>query len=319
RQGGRALCREGSGRRCQRRSARVADVQRRARARRAGVAHDALRQARARSAARVSGRRPRRRRVPAPSRRVPRPQPDAAPRRQGPHESGLRARQLRRRRVERRRADALPDRARPRRRPGRGAGQASLEALSSASLVLRALWLVSGATWLVSSAADTDKRLSAAQGRQRKWRMTSTSFFARVRGPVKSPPWLALGLAAVLFACGPAVAQTEVKLGHVGEPGSLLAASTEEYAKRVNAKLAGKVKVVVYGSSQLGGDKEMLQKVKLGTLDMVLPSTVMSSEVDLFGMFEMPYLVKDREHMKRIEEAVFWPKLAPEAEKKGLK
>ena len=39
----------------------------------------------------------------------------------------------------------------------------------------------------------------------------------------------------------------------------------------------------------------------------------------MFGMFEMPYLVKDREHMKRIEKEVFWPKLAPEAEKKGLK
>jgi tripartite ATP-independent transporter DctP family solute receptor len=128
-----------------------------------------------------------------------------------------------------------------------------------------------------------------------------------------------LGVAALLGWSGSALGQTEIKLGHVGEPGSLLAASTEEYAKRVNAKLAGKVKVVVYGSSQLGGDKEMLQKVKLGTLDMVLPSTVMSSEVDLFGMFEMPYLVKDREHMKRIEQAVFWPKLAPEAEKKGLK
>src|SRR3954453_6945901 len=119
-------------------------------------------------------------------------------------------------------------------------------------------------------------------------------------------------LASVLFA-GPlfasaASAQTEIKLGHVGEPGSLLAASAEEFARRVNAKLAGKVKVVVFGSSQLGGDKEMLQKVKLGTLDMVLPSTVMSSEVDLFGMFEMPYLVRDREHMKRIEQAIFWPK-----------
>ena len=63
----------------------------------------------------------------------------------------------------------------------------------------------------------------------------------------------------------------------------------------------------------------MLQKVKLGTLDMALPSTVMSSEVDLFGMFEMPYLVKDRAHMARIEKEVFWPKLEPEAEKKGLK
>ena len=120
-------------------------------------------------------------------------------------------------------------------------------------------------------------------------------------------------------ACGPRLAQIEIKLGHVGEPGSLFQKSADEFAKRANAKLGNKAKVVVFGSSQLGGDKEMLQKLKLGTVDMALPSTVMSSEVDLFGVFEMPYLVKDREHMARIEKEVFWPKIAPEAEKKGLK
>jgi len=130
--------------------------------------------------------------------------------------------------------------------------------------------------------------------------------------------WLApAALAAVLS--GNVLAQVELKFGHVGEPGSLFAASAEEFAKRANAKLAGKVKVVVFGSSQLGGDRELLQKVKLGTVEMALPSTVMSSEVDLFGVFEMPYLVKDRAHMQRIEREVVWPRLAPEAEKKGLK
>ncbi|GAB4466918.1 MAG: DctP family TRAP transporter solute-binding subunit [Burkholderiaceae bacterium] len=128
----------------------------------------------------------------------------------------------------------------------------------------------------------------------------------------------ALGTAA-LGAAGSAYAQIEIKFGHVGEPGSLFAASAEEFARRANAKLGDKAKVVVYGSSQLGGDKELLQKLKLGTVDIALPSTVMSSEADLFGVFEMPYLVKDREHMKRIERELFWSKLAPEAEKKGLK
>lgn len=128
----------------------------------------------------------------------------------------------------------------------------------------------------------------------------------------------ALALAASGFAAS-VCAQTEIKFGHVGEPGSLFAASAEEFAKRANAKLGDKAKVVVYGSSQLGGDKELLQKLKLGTVDIALPSTVMSSEVDLFGVFEMPYLVKDRKHMGRIEKDLFWSKLAPEVEKKGLK
>ncbi|HEX6019436.1 MAG TPA: TRAP transporter substrate-binding protein [Burkholderiaceae bacterium] len=127
---------------------------------------------------------------------------------------------------------------------------------------------------------------------------------------------IAVAAAAVV---APAAAQTEIKFGHVGEPGSLFAASAEEFANRANEKLGDKAKVVVFGSSQLGGDKELLQKLKLGTVDMALPSTVMSSEADLFGIFEMPYLVKDRAHMAKIEKEIFWPKLAPEAEKKGLK
>jgi tripartite ATP-independent transporter DctP family solute receptor len=133
--------------------------------------------------------------------------------------------------------------------------------------------------------------------------------------------WQACKLAALccgILLAATAQAQVEIKLGHVGEPGSLFQASADEFAKRANAKLAGRAKIVTFGSSQLGGDKEMIQKLKLGTLDMALPSTVMSSEVDLFGIFEMPYLVKDRAHMARIEKEIFWPKLEPEAQKKGL-
>lgn len=127
----------------------------------------------------------------------------------------------------------------------------------------------------------------------------------------------ALLLAGSLAA--PAQAQMELKFGHVGGPGSLFELSANEFAKRANAKLGDKAKVVVFGSSQLGGDKELMQKLKLGTIEFALPSTVMSSEVDAFGMFEMPYLVKNRDHMKKIEAEVVWPSLAPMAEKKGYK
>ncbi len=131
-------------------------------------------------------------------------------------------------------------------------------------------------------------------------------------------PLALLALAALIPL--PSAADTiEIKLGHVGSPGSLFELSSEEFAKRANAKLGNKAKVVVFGSSQLGGDKEMVQKMKLGTIEMALPSTVMSSESDLYGVFEMPYLVKDRAHMGRIEKDFFWSTLAPAAESKGLK
>jgi tripartite ATP-independent transporter DctP family solute receptor len=128
-------------------------------------------------------------------------------------------------------------------------------------------------------------------------------------------------LASVLFAgslfASAASAQTEIKLGHVGEPGSLLALSAEEFARRVNEKVGDQAKIVVFGSSQLGSDSELLKKLKLGTVDLALPSTVMSSEVPLFGLFELPYLVKDRAHMGRLRDEIVMPVLAPAAEKSG--
>ena len=44
-----------------------------------------------------------------------------------------------------------------------------------------------------------------------------------------------LGLAAALAWTAGAQAQTELKFGHVGEPGSLFAQSADEFAKRANA------------------------------------------------------------------------------------
>ncbi|HUJ00962.1 MAG TPA: TRAP transporter substrate-binding protein, partial [Usitatibacter sp.] len=135
--------------------------------------------------------------------------------------------------------------------------------------------------------------------------------------------WKALAVASAIVlagSSGAASAMTELKLGHVGHPGSLIGAAADHFAQIANPKLAAKgYKVVVYGSSQLGGDKQMMQKLKLGTIDMVEPSTVMSSIADMFGVFEMPYLVKSREHMKKIEKAVFWSKIEPTAEAKGYK
>ncbi|MDE2229168.1 MAG: TRAP transporter substrate-binding protein [Alphaproteobacteria bacterium] len=128
----------------------------------------------------------------------------------------------------------------------------------------------------------------------------------------------AILLAALTASPGWAAPQ-ELKFSHVGSPGSLFDLSAQHFAQLANAKLGDRYKVVVYGSSQLGGDKELLEKLRLGTVDFALPSTVMSSEVDLFGLFELPYLVRDRDHMKRIEKAIFWPVLAPAADKRGYK
>ncbi len=135
---------------------------------------------------------------------------------------------------------------------------------------------------------------------------------------IKIPVFYLVPLLVVL-GCGRdgAPGPIELRFGHVGAPGSLFAVTAEEFARRANERLGDRAKVIVFGSSQLGGDEVMLQKLKLGTIDLVLPSTIMSSIVEAFGLFEMPYLVSDREHMRRVEEAVFWPALHPPAIERG--
>jgi tripartite ATP-independent transporter DctP family solute receptor len=45
----------------------------------------------------------------------------------------------------------------------------------------------------------------------------------------------------------------------------------------------------------------------------------MSTQVPVFGLFEMPYLVKDRDHMARIRDQIVLPLMAPIAEAEGYR
>src|SRR5918996_642979 len=94
-----------------------------------------------------------------------------------------------------------------------------------------------------------------------------------------------------------------LRLGHVGFPGSLFAITTDEYAKRANSALQGKVEIKVFHSSQLGSDEQMMRGIKVGAPEMFLPSTVMSTAEQKFGVFEMPYLIVSRSHMKKVTES----------------
>jgi tripartite ATP-independent transporter DctP family solute receptor len=113
---------------------------------------------------------------------------------------------------------------------------------------------------------------------------------------------LIIAAAGAMLATSANAADLVLKFGHVGKPGSLFDLSANEFARIANAKLAGKAEVQVFGSSQLGKDKELLQKLKLGQIHFSLPSSVMSSVADEFGVFEMPYIIQSRDHMKNVQK-----------------
>jgi tripartite ATP-independent transporter DctP family solute receptor len=93
-----------------------------------------------------------------------------------------------------------------------------------------------------------------------------------------------------------------IRLGHVGFPGSIFDIMSTKFANDVNAALKGRVEVKVFHSSQLGSDEAMVKGIRIGAPEMVAPSTVMSTVEQRFGVFEMPYLIVNRAHMKKVAE-----------------
>lgn len=128
-----------------------------------------------------------------------------------------------------------------------------------------------------------------------------------------------MGTALALGASSAMAEKLILKFGHVGNPGSLFEASVNEFVKNANARLGDRAEVQAFGSSQLGKDAELLQKLKLGQITFSLPSSVMSSVADEFGVFEMPYIIKSRDHMKAVQAEIGESVFNAAAEKNGYK
>ncbi|MEO1491586.1 MAG: TRAP transporter substrate-binding protein [Pseudomonadota bacterium] len=127
-----------------------------------------------------------------------------------------------------------------------------------------------------------------------------------------------VGLAALALVTA-AEAKEEIIFGISATPGSLQQQTAAEFTKLANERLGDKAEVKLFDSSQLGKDKDLMQKLKLGTVHIALPSSIMSSISDEFAVFDMPFLVADREHVGRIEAEIFWPTIAPTVEDDGYK
>lgn len=131
--------------------------------------------------------------------------------------------------------------------------------------------------------------------------------------------WRVFVVGALLWGGVARAAPVVIRFGHVGYPGSLFAVTVDEFARRANEALKGRYEVKVFHSSQLGSDEDMLKGIKVGMVEMFLPSSVMSTIDPRFGVFEMPYLFKDRAHVKRVfEDPEIKASLLDPLDKKGL-
>lgn len=112
--------------------------------------------------------------------------------------------------------------------------------------------------------------------------------------------WLA-ACAAVAVLPLAAQAQTALKLGHPQSATSAFHAGAVVFAEEVARRTNGRYKVEVFASGALGGEREMVESVQLGTLDFVVTSTgPVGNFVPDTLITDIPFLFRDYDHARRV-------------------
>lgn len=87
-----------------------------------------------------------------------------------------------------------------------------------------------------------------------------------------------------------------LKVGHVLAPDHPYQLGLEKFAELVAEKSDGRITIDVFHSSQLGGEREMIEGLQLGTLDMTIVSTApLAGFANSFLVFDLPFIFQDRD------------------------
>jgi len=116
-----------------------------------------------------------------------------------------------------------------------------------------------------------------------------------------------------------AAAKVVIKLGHIANPSHPYAKGADKFAELVKAKSGGAMEVRVFHSSQLGGQKDLIEGLVFGTVDMALVGTAVLGQFQpQISLFDLPFLFQDREHTYKALDSVGM-ELGKALEPKGIK
>jgi len=110
---------------------------------------------------------------------------------------------------------------------------------------------------------------------------------------------LTLALATIGFTAA-APAQTVLKLGHVLAKGSHYDVGANVFCDELDKGTQGRYKCQVFPASALGGEREEIEAVQLGTQDLVITSTgPVGNFVPEIKVVDIPFLFRDYEHARK--------------------
>jgi len=133
---------------------------------------------------------------------------------------------------------------------------------------------------------------------------------------------LSLLTVGVLAAAQPALAQSKLvcKFGILGAPDSTTGIGMQRMADRINAGSKGEIDVQIFPNSQLGGEKEMAEGMRLGSVcGAPVNVAVLSVWVPEGQLFDMPFLFRDDDHAYKVLASNIGKQLAAKYDAHGFK
>lgn len=110
-----------------------------------------------------------------------------------------------------------------------------------------------------------------------------------------------------------------LNLGLVGGPKAPEAIAMGQFAEEIKDKTGGRIEIRVQGGGALGGDREVIEGVQLGTVDMTVVSTsiVVNFDPD-FAILDIPFLFRDFDHAQAVLDGPIGKELLDGLPQKGL-
>ncbi len=101
----------------------------------------------------------------------------------------------------------------------------------------------------------------------------------------------------VLSTASLSLAAVTLKLGHIAEPENPYGQGADYFAELVKERTNGEVIVQVYPSSQLGNQRDLVEGLTFGTVDMTLTGTaVLGNFIPEVAVFDLPFIFRDIPH-----------------------
>ena len=131
-----------------------------------------------------------------------------------------------------------------------------------------------------------------------------------------------IAAASAAFIIQPAVAQSTVviKFSHVVAPDTPKGNGAEKFKELADKYTNGKAKIEVYANSSLYKDKEELEALQLGAVQMLAPSLAKFGPLGVreFEVFDLPYILPTKEALRKITDGAIGKKLFAKLEPKGI-